>query len=104
MEMGIMVKIHVPIQSRHSGDPDQVVPFVLNTAPLYTHMLAAACLVALSPAFVSDTFVQLLQCTFYWLQLNKHFSLLISLRDQQTFFHIHSFCWKLVVATTALNF
>jgi hypothetical protein len=26
----------------HSGDPDQVVPFVLYTAPLYTHTSAAA--------------------------------------------------------------
>jgi hypothetical protein len=61
-------------------------------------------LFALSPAFVSDIFFQLLQCTLYWLQLNKCFSLLISLRNQQTFFHTHSFCWKLAVATTALNF
>jgi hypothetical protein len=61
-------------------------------------------LVALSPTFVSDTFIQLLRCTFHWLQLNKRVLLLILLRDQQTFFHIHSFCWKMAVATTALNF
>ncbi len=43
-------------------------------------------LVALSPAFLSDIFVQLLRCTLNWLQLNKRFLLSISLRNQQTFF------------------
>jgi hypothetical protein len=77
----------------HSGDPDQVVPFVLYTAPLYTHTTHQQLhvLVALSSTFVSDTFVQLLRCTLHWLQLNKRFSLSISLKNQQTFFHIHSF-------------
>ncbi len=43
-------------------------------------------LVALSSAFVSDIFVPILQCALHWLQLNKCFSLLISLRNQQAFF------------------
>ncbi len=61
-------------------------------------------LVALSPAFIGDIFVQLLLCALHWLQLTKCFSLSLSLRNQQTFFHTYSFCWKLAVATTALNF
>jgi hypothetical protein len=77
----------------HSGDPDQVVPFVLYTAPLYTLLTCRQLheLVALSSAFVSDTFVQLLWCTLHWLQLNKRFSLSISLRNPQTF-HLSSVC------------
>ncbi len=75
----------------------------LCSLPL-THWPQLHALVTLSSAFISDTFVQLLLCTLHWLQLNKRFLLLISLRNQQTFFHIHSFCWKLAVATTAHNF
>jgi hypothetical protein len=60
-------------------------------------------LVALSSAFVSDISIQILQCALYWLQLNKCFLRLISLRNQQTFFQLRSFSWKLAVATTALN-
>ncbi len=74
----------------------------LSTLTLTCQQLHA--LVALSSAFVSHIFIQLLRCTLHWLQLNKWFSLLISLRNHQTFFHTHSFCWKLAVTTTALHF
>ncbi len=60
-------------------------------------------LVALSFAFVSEVFIPILQCALHWLQLNKRFSLTIPLRNPQIFFFVF-LCWKLAVATTALNF
>ncbi len=57
---------------------------------LYLCTLTLTCwqlhaLVALSSAS-GDISFQLLRCTLHWLQLNKRFSLSISLRNQQTFF------------------
>jgi hypothetical protein len=45
-----------------------------------------------------------MQCALHWLELSKRFLLLILLGNLQTFFLLCSFCWKLAVATTALNF
>jgi hypothetical protein len=53
--------------SFHSGDPDQIVPFVLYTVPPYfhTHTLASTGAVTF--------FASILQCTLHWLQLCKRF-------------------------------
>ncbi len=62
--------------SRYSGDPDQVVPFVLYTVPLYTHTSAsksAICSLFRLPKW--HFFNPILQCPFHWLPLSKHFSL-----------------------------
>jgi hypothetical protein len=88
--------------SFHSGDPDMVVPFVLYTVPLYTQLTCRLlpAQVTLSFAFISDFFQFILQCTLHWLQLRKCFSLRFCLE----IYNFSFFCWKLAVATTALNF
>ncbi len=51
----------------------------------------------------SEVFISILQCALHRLQLNKRFSSTIPLRNPQIFFFVF-LCWKLAVATTALNF
>ncbi len=92
--------------SFHSSDPDQVVPFVLYTVPLYTHTHTLASTSASRSLFRLHKWhfrFNFTVCTSL-LQLSKRFSLSISLINLQTFSLLHSFCWKLAIATTAFNF
>jgi hypothetical protein len=91
--------------SFHSGDPNQVVPFVLYTVPQYTttHTLAPTsngrslfCLQKwrFSYQLYSEHFIGYNLASIFHLQFRLEISKLFT----------SFFCWKLAVATTALNF
>jgi hypothetical protein len=71
----------------HSGDPGQVVPFVLYTVLLYTHSHThtSAAISATRSLFRPRKWFcfKILQYTLHRLQLSQHFSLAISFRNQQ---------------------
>jgi hypothetical protein len=71
----------------HSGDPYQVVPFVLCTVLLYTQTHMSAAISASCSLFRLRKWFcfQILQFTLHRLQLSQFFSLAISLRDHQIF-------------------
>ncbi len=75
--------------SRYSGDPHQVVPFVLYTVPLYTptHTHTSAATGAGRSLFSLRkwNFHSTPQCTLHWLQLSKRFSLRIPPRNPHIF-------------------